>query len=240
MNSLLHKVYIIIKTKKIKSFITAGAPALIILIFTAIIYGDVATSFVVKLSKSRVTASSKLIEKGLPDNFYSPEKAVDGDIKTSWCANAKGDAIVGQSITMEFEPTAAQGFSFFPGVGASGQWFIANNRITKAKITVTDRAGSVREFLTREGEGYCYDPRDPANENLSNEKRPCGLDTYSNTGTGVSFDGYICAKKVTITILAVKRGQKYDDTCISEAGLIVPGGPDGTPKEFTEFEKTCR
>ncbi len=222
-----------------KNLITKLAllPAFLFL-FSSIIYSDSTDHNLVKLKRSRVTASSKLIEKGLPRSFYNPEKAVDGNMKTSWCANAKGEAIAGQSLTIDFQPTAADGFAFFPGVGASGKWYRANNIITRAKITVTDNSGSKYDFHTGGNIADCYDPRDE--EQIKKGKDVCGFSTYYTEGSYVDFKKYLCVKRVKITILAVKRGLKYDDTCISETGLRTPGGAVPPPKAFTDFRAGCR
>ena len=240
MKKKIKSIHEKIGSKNPKIFISFGVALFSLLMSSVILLGDSTDFDLVKLTKSRVTASSKLVEKGLPESFYNPEKAADGDIKTSWCANAKGDSIVGQSLTLEFQPTAANGFKFFPGVGASGEWYMANNRITVAKITVTDTSGKTREFTTDERRADCYDYRDPASENVQNGKSPCGFSNYGTTGVGVGFQDFICVKKVTITVLKVERGLKYDDTCVSETGLKQPGGAIRPGEEWNTFAAGCR
>ncbi|MCX8009337.1 MAG: hypothetical protein N3A54_06625, partial [Patescibacteria group bacterium] len=41
----------------------------------------------------KVQASSFLIEKGMPKDYYSPQKAFDGNINTAWVEGVEGDGI---------------------------------------------------------------------------------------------------------------------------------------------------
>lgn len=241
MIKIVRCIFLEIKYHTNYSLRNVALSILIVLIGASIIFGDVVSSYFVHLVKSSARASSTLIEKGKPESYYGPQKAVDRDISTAWCANAKGNAIIGQSISIEPGPTPAKGFSFFPGYGASGRLFMANNRITKAKVTITDSTGVNREFLTGAGRANCYDERDPINEKAHLQSRRCEFDSYGTPGKGVDFNRWICVKKIVIRILAVERGLQYDDTCIAETALIVPGGPDYHPsKEDNEFKARCR
>lgn len=202
---------------------------------------DVADHHLVSLAKQGARASSTLREKGRAASYYAADKAVDGNLKTAWCADAKGDSIKGESLTLEFKPRAADGLIFFSGIGASGKLFRANNRITKATLAVTDNNNDEAVYTYEGDGGGCYDARDPAAAEDSKGKSPCFFDVYGEAGSPrVGFSKYTCVKKVVLTILAVARGSVYDDTCISEIALTAPGGGDPAPAEFIDFARGCQ
>lgn len=202
---------------------------------------DVADHHLVTLSKQGARGSSTLQEKGRAASTYAADKAVDGNVKTAWCAAAKGEAIKGESLTLEFKPRAADGLLFFSGVGASGKLFRANNRITKAKVSITTTQGYSETYVYQGDGGGCYDARDPAAAEDAKGKAPCTFDVYGEVGSpSVRFPAYRCVTEVVITILEVARGSVYDDTCISEVALTAPGGADPAPADFTEFVRGCK
>lgn len=205
---------------------------------TGILLADMATQEFVRLVRQSATASSVLKDPERPDSYYGPDKAVDRDIKTAWCADAKGNAIRGQTLSIEFAPIAATHIAIFPGVGASGALYLANNRISKANVSVLDTAGKTRVFPANFSGDECYNYRDPASANVAKGQDPCQFSDYGGGGVlRADFHTPVCVRRVEITILEVKRGSGYDDTCISEVALAKP--PNGNP-DFEDFAKGCR
>ena len=141
-----------------------------------------------------IWASSTLYEAGYD---YGAWQTQDYDLSTTWTEGVPGVGY-GESLFMETDPyTVITGGVICPGYYASEDLFFKNAAPTRIYI----QTGSQEAYL---------DVTDYAN-------------TYHYSG----FDGYhfrfseplVSTGSVTMTIVGVRKGWKYEDTCISELRL---------------------
>ncbi len=86
----------------------------------------------------RASASSQLVEKGLPQDFYAPSAAVDGLSETAWAEGVKGPG-TGESLTLELSaPMALRTLRLQPGCGTSPSVWRQNERLKTLTITFAD------------------------------------------------------------------------------------------------------
>lgn len=140
-----------------------------------------------------IMASSVLYETGYD---YGPWCAMDHDISTAWTEGMEGPGY-GQSLFFETDPyTVITGGTICPGFYASEDLFYKNNAPTRIYIhTGTQEAYlDVTEYASAYQEGF--------------------------SGFHFLFDEPLVSDgSVTMTIVGVRSGWKYDDTCISELRL---------------------
>jgi len=169
--------------------------------------------------KFRVYSSS------IKDCDYFPEKVIDGDIRTAWVEaeeeyndkeetpdSGKGpypgeglgewvkianttavnfeSVFVGKSFDY-LKPMKLSGIRLINGYAKSKEIYAANNRVKKAEVILHD------------GTSFVFDLKD----------NTMGFQT-------LDFCREVTTKSITIKILDVYKGNKYNDTCISEVELI--------------------
>lgn len=104
-------------------------------------------------------ASSALVEKGRPQNFYGAQNVKDGKIKTGWCADSKKvPGGIGEWIEIEFNPSVADGIAVIPGFAASQYHYMANNRIKDYEVVVTGTNGRQEVVSGRFSNKQCNPP----------------------------------------------------------------------------------
>jgi hypothetical protein len=93
------------------------------------------------LAPTPVMASANLVEAELPVDFYAPQKARDGSLKTAWAVPDTGGR---EWLRLSFEPALVTGVKVFPGCSTSPGIFAANKRVAKLKIQLSNGfSGSV-------------------------------------------------------------------------------------------------
>ncbi|MCX8125448.1 MAG: hypothetical protein N3F66_14965 [Spirochaetes bacterium] len=103
-------------------------------------------------------ASSELVEKGLPKDFYSAKKAIDGNKDTAWVEGIEGDGI-GEYIMFNLNFGSIPSYGDFDnnkfiivdiiivnGVAKNEKLFKMNNRIKKATLEVYESEVSIRQI----------------------------------------------------------------------------------------------
>jgi len=143
---------------------------------------------------------------------YSKDNLFDNDFSTAWVEGVNGQG-VGQKIEIELADYRLGAISIVNGYTKSESLYYANSRIKRIRID--------KEFLS-----YAY-PTEPDFERIEVELKdlkyiPIDNNNFSAmTQTLADYgEGYVKVKKLTITILEVYPGTKYDDTCISEIFLL--------------------
>ena len=140
-----------------------------------------------------IWASSTLYEAGYD---YGAWRAQDYDVSTTWTEGVPGVGY-GESLYMETDPyTVITGGVICPGYYANEDLFFKNAAPTRIYI----QTGNQEAYLD--------------------------VTTYANTYFG-GFEGYhfrfdeplVSTGSVTMTIVGVREGWKYEDTCISELRL---------------------
>lgn len=119
---------------------------------------------------------------------YKANNAIDGKLDTCW-AYAQGEA---PGATISFyvdEPVSMSGLSLTPGYAKSDALFLANNRVKKIRITLSDESEFEADFED-------------------------GSDR--NAWVTVEFEEPHVVEWVRLQVLEVYPGETYDDTCISE------------------------
>jgi len=221
-------------------------PAFIICsLFSILCFADSVDFIHVRLKKSKCSASSSLIEKGKPADYYGPEKAFDGPDATAWC-EGKDDAGINEYITSKFQPTKIFGIVILNGFGKYKNLYLSNNRVKDFTITLYQKNGSKKIITSSfrknvcgknlDGgkttiEGYCmYEVLDykknkkAYNKCIKKKQNECIIDEYEGGGQTFFLKKPVIITKLKLEILSVYKGTKYNDTCIAEIRLLKLSG----------------
>lgn len=189
--------------------------------------------------------SSWLTEKGKPENFYSREKAFDGDPSTAWVEGKKGDGL-GEYIYcyidssdfwyLKFQTDESQVMNFnvsiVNGYAKNENLFYKNNRAKKIRITIYDMEvlhylpdGTELDDPTYHGPVFRQinkigHPAEIVSEDFELEDT-MEMQTFNLQGRPQWINKYgtsygLLECFAKIEILDVYKGSAYDDTCISE------------------------
>lgn len=143
---------------------------------------------------------------------YSKMNLLDNNFNTAWVEGVSGNGI-GEKIIIQLNHYRLGAICIVNGYTKNSETYYSNNRIKRVKVE--------KEFVDYQDpnktsvEVYEIDIKDIpfSNINLNN--------FYSLTSTiGDYGEGYAKIRSITITILEVYPGTKYNDTCISELYLL--------------------
>ena len=148
-----------------------------------------------RITPIAVTASSYLTESD--GTVYSADLIMDDDGSTCWTEGADGDGL-GETLTFTIEEgTKLTAIEIINGYCSSEAVFFKNAAPTQLEITTGGKTATVD--LTRCSDDYA----------TAAAAMTCPLsDTLTSDGT------------VTVRIIAVRSGNTYSDTCISELWFI--------------------
>ena len=137
-----------------------------------------------------VIATSELVEAQFDGKYlYPPINILDGDFQTTWCEAEEDGPGIGESITVEFaEAVSFDEIQIVNGF-ATKDYYLKNNRVKK--LLLTQVAG--QHFQQKE-----YTLRDK-----------------KDGWQSISFDLPQTAQTITLKILDIYSGSKYDDTCLA-------------------------
>jgi hypothetical protein len=187
--------------KKIVFFSTL----LLLLGSTGVLLGNFTHYSNVSVSRVKARASSTLIEKGRSSTMYSAVKAYDFSLKTSWCEGSKGPG-VGEYIELSFSPFNADDLAVMNGVAYSPKLYKLNNRVKDYSLVCTLEDGTVKTI------------------NGTFPDDVCSGSACTFKGFDPDFGGLIRIgqriKKIKLVIRSVYRGEKFNDTCITEMRFI--------------------
>ncbi|MEJ5360994.1 MAG: hypothetical protein WHV26_02940 [Spirochaetota bacterium] len=175
-------------------------------------------------------ASSELVERGLPGDFYSAKKAVDGKVETAWVEGVEGDG-VNEYIYFKLELGAIPHYNEFNdkhkyiefeisivnGIGKSKKLYEMNNRIKKAILEVYEARVAVRQI-----EPCIISEQEPVLNsileiNFKDDIRPQKFRIKirpKQMYDKIMSNRFMCIGKLIIK--EVYSGSKYKDTGISE------------------------
>jgi len=177
--------------------------------------------------KDEPYASSELIEKGMPKDFYSAKKAFDGKVETAWVEGVEGDGI-GEYIYLNLHFVSLPMYDDFKdnkkkieveitivnGVAKNKQIWEMNNRIKRAELEIYEAPVVVRQI-----EPCIISKQEPVinskyilnfKDDMKPQKFLIKLDPKQKW-----LDGrFLCIGKLIIK--EVYPGTKYKDTGISE------------------------
>lgn len=143
-----------------------------------------------KLTPNGVAASSTLT-----GGDYDVYNIIDGDLTTAWVEGASGDGM-GEFVDFFFEPgTYIDGGVIYPAYYKNQDIFSKNSGVTGITL--------------QSGTESCFIDCTEAAESMMNG--------------GFSFsikDGIQCDGTLRVTIQSVRKGWKYQDTCISELYFV--------------------
>lgn len=187
----------------------------------------------------KLLASSYLIEKGRPYNFYAPEKAFDNNTKTAWVEGRKGDGI-GEWIVIAMKSKPGVGvpqyedyiknkkqlvltFEIINGLIINRTLFKANNRVKKAILEIYSA-----EIRPAQGGIYIdsavtLNSRIELNLKDTMQVQKFTLKIKSKPKYPIKSGLFLLMGRLIIK--EVYRGSKYRDTCISEIKLLHVGDP---------------
>lgn len=136
-------------------------------------------------------ASSYLDDDNENNLYYWPCEGVDGDMESSWVEGVEGDGI-GEWIKVPLDPSKYYTeMKIFPGYGVSEELWEKNNRVKKAKITFSNGREWTEDFEDKfELQEFEF------------------------------FNLVESPEWVTLEILEVYEGSKFDDTAIAEIQFI--------------------
>lgn len=138
---------------------------------------------------SSVTASSHLEEyyQSTGQLSHVPENTIDGSYRTAWVENAAGDGI-GEWIKLDFDRTyAINGIEISNGYKKSAELYEKNSRLSRVRLHFSD--GSYQDY---------------------------DLDDTFEGAQRLTFPKPVTTNSITLEILSVYPGSKYQDTCITE------------------------
>jgi hypothetical protein len=178
------------------------------------------------------TSSHILVGSGGDRDRYVPNRAYDGNLSTAWCVNAQSDGAE-PFLYFTFSPKddslpragdyadkkMTLNFSIVNGLAASNVIYQNNNRIRSIRLHVFEswinfhqRRGAVVSRGPVLAAIYDFNLKDDIGAQNFPLRLRTVLDTDHENGASVVLMG-----KIEIT--GVFRGEKYDDTCVSEVTL---------------------
>ncbi len=187
-----------------------------------------------------VRASSVLVEKGKPANYYVPGKAFDNNADTAWCQGNKNGGI-GEYIEVKFKPVLTSFVYILNGYGANRNLYESNNRIKDYEVTVTFKDGTTMVKKGKLNDNKCL-PRWNDDKNSNYRCRWLVDPDYDDSpDTIVDFgsDNLKCVTGIKIKILSVYPGKRFTDTCIAEIGPIWNGAWATVVPGYRPMKKKC-
>ena len=164
------------------------------------------------LPYSSVSASSVLQQEGYN---YDPSNINDGNLSTAWVEGVQGDG-TGEKLELGISPgTVITDMTIWPGYYKSAETYEKNAVPTYIRIS---SGGKTADF-------------DMSADNL----------VYEDNSSGYSFsfpDHFVSNGLVTVSILGVRPGTTYADTCISELHLYGRRGNwvwNDVPNDIAEY-----
>ncbi|MBO4458383.1 MAG: hypothetical protein J5802_11745 [Butyrivibrio sp.] len=149
-----------------------------------------------KIKVTSVETSSELQPSA--NKTYTGMNLVDGDYSTVWAEGVQGTG-VGETVTLHLDKKQlVYGVLICNGYTENDKLFSENGTVTGAKVDFG--SGKICEY---EMEGYAVE----------------GADTEYLAGmnnNAVELDEPVMTDTITITIKGAQKGEKYDDTCLSE------------------------
>ena len=143
---------------------------------------------------------------------YSVDNLLDFNFETAW-VEGKPDSGDGESITFELNDYKLTAIGIINGYTKNEETYLANNRIKKLRIEkqVVDYKDSTKTRIDI--------------SEIELEDKPYVKIQKKSFDNMVSIiadygDGWEKVRKVTLTILEVYKGNKFNDTCISEVLLL--------------------
>lgn len=187
-------------------------------------------------------ATSTLKGPAKDPGMYHADKIVDGDLKTAWVEGAPGPGAGAQLVfeipTPGYSATTlkdgARTFIIHNGLAASKKLFLANNRIKDCRLDVfagvddgvyVDYCSKYTLKIFSSRELTLKDTMDPqriplridhaAAKKLWRSTRD-GIRAKGGAVAGGEYGLYLFG---VLTVKSVYKGDKYDDTCVSEIGF---------------------
>lgn len=143
---------------------------------------------------------------------YSKMNLLDNDFNSAWVEGASGSG-AGEKITIQLNDYLLGAICLVNGYAKNAEAYTANNRVKRVKVEreVVD----LQDLNTTSIEVEELEIQDLPFANIH-------LDNFYSLVTiiGNYGDGYQKVRSITITILEVYPGTKYDDTCITELYLL--------------------
>ena len=149
-----------------------------------------------KIRVSSVDTSSELPEAN--GKTYSGMNLIDEDYASVWAEGVPGTG-VGETITLHLDkPQPVYGVQICNGYTEGYDLYCKNGKLTDVRVDFGK--GNIKEGSM---EGYAYEGF--TSENLADCNR-----------SKVELDEPVMTDTITITITGAEKGEKYDDTCVSE------------------------
>lgn len=202
------------------------------------LYADTVDIFShVRLSIPEYISSSKLTEKDKPADYYGPEKAFDRNPDTAWCEGRDGDGI-GEYIMLETKPVKIYGVAVLNGFGKFKHLYMQNNRVKDFRLTLYPESGREKiiedsfdrdlcgqEIGNNTVEEFCSFRTENSkdyNQCIADKNNECLIsdEIYSFGGQKIVLNKPLTVNKIRLEILSIYRGEKFNDTCISEIRLL--------------------
>ncbi len=122
---------------------------------------------------------------------YGADRLVDGVEDLVWCEGKKKGPGIGETITLRWtDPVPLKEIAILNGVAYSEETYLKNNRVSRLRVQVGDTP-----------------PREVA------------IDDRFGVYQTIPLEG-LTGSQLTLTVLDVVRGTRFDDTCISEIRIV--------------------
>jgi len=134
------------------------------------------------------------------------------------------------------ETNSTWGIHILNGYGANSTLYEANNRVKDYRLIITAKSGRQKIFTGTFSDGQCTHEH-PASPIMS---KNCFFE-YNLGGESIKFEKPLCIKKITLEVLSVYKGNKYNDTCLADIAPIVCSLKDETDRGKIKMEReACR
>lgn len=218
----------------------------IIFLSIVLVYGFAGNVFPIiefglgNFEKARAVSSSFLKEKGKPENYYSPDKAIDGKPETAWCQGKKNNGI-GEYIHIRFSPVFTSKIHVLNGFGADKNLYFSNNRIRGYEVTVTFKDGTsmVRRGELKDNKCLSHYNDTPGSNHRCRWQVDPDYDDQPDVLVDFGTDNPKCVTALKIKILSVYPGTRFSDTCIAEISPIWNGAWELVVPDFHRKNNAC-
>lgn len=178
----------------------------------------------------KVLASSFLIEKGMPKDYYAPKKAFDGNVNTAWVEGVEGDGI-GEYIVFPINILGSRydqkppkiNLKIVNGYAKIEKLFSINNRVKKILFEVYE--APITFVSNAETGDYSFRRINKVLLsfstliNLKDDRSEQGFSYTLKLQHTPSKREKIYGLMGKLTIIDIYPGTKMKDTCISEISI---------------------
>ncbi len=152
-----------------------------------------------------ISATSELVEAQFEGKYlYPPINILDGDLDTVWCEADPDGSGIGEAITIQLEKAVSfDEIRIVNGFASGDDYYGKNNRVREIELTQVAMS--------------------PELQNEHYQRKSYVLLDGKPEWQSINFELPQTAQILTIKILDIYKGSKYDDTCLGDIQLCWKG-----------------